>query len=159
MHHHRFSPTYHWLIIDFHQLITDSSSTHHDNQCSTTHHRLITWSSVFTDLSPTNHRLIIDASPIFTNSWLIFTKSSPNHHWLINDSSPTHYRFITDSSPIHHRLITDSSLKHNDHWFSPTHHRRIMNINLQWLITFCSDSILQRLHSAAMKFCTYNILQ
>ena len=154
----------------------DSSSTHHDHRCSTTHHRLIidaSWSSIFTDLLPTNHWLIIDASPIFTDSSLIFTKSSLTHHRFFTNSSPIHQRLINVSSPIyhhsspiyhhsspfHHRLITDSS---------PTHHWRIMIIDFHRLIidasiytdsshsaatTFCSDYILHRWHSAPTTFC------
>ena len=140
------SLTHHWriMIIDFHRLITDYSLTHHRG--ITDFQRLIIdFLQIITDSSTILHRLITD--------------SLPTNQRFFTDSSPIHYRPITDSSSIHHRLITDSS---------PTHHWRIMIIDFHRLnidasiytessrsaaTTFCSEDILQRLHSAPTTFC------
>ena len=90
---HQLSLTNHRLIIDFHQLITglitNSSSIYHRRIMTINVQRLITDSSLTHHdhrFSLTNHLLIINASPIFTDLSLICTKSSPTHHWFITDN-------------------------------------------------------------------------
>ena len=127
---------YYRLITDFHRTITASSLIF--TNWSPTHHQFITdsssdtlWSLIFSDSSLTHHRriLIIDFHRLITN-----LSSKHYDYWF----SLNHQKFIADS-------ITDSSLTYHDHRFSPTY---------QWLITFCSDDILQRRLSAASAFCT-----